>query len=553
MDLSETLLKKTVKDANLFASKMMIVLVIISFVCTLFYGSNFSADNTVASIRSTLLSLAIVSQIIVLLVAVLVLYYKGEGRGFPHIIAFCLILMAVACSFSLRTVIWPLFIFCVVYSIRYSNYRYTCFLGIICTILIVAQTFLLIPFGFATGSINMNYVALSEDTVLSVKGELNGLYDAVTQQGNINMKLLYLQAFFDLIGPLVAYGFISIVFSFIARYNERKIKNQINDLESINEFQIITQEAGIELWHIQLPNDNDPQLHVSERLLEFLMIETLDDFTERDVYKYWFSHIKGSSVSSVLNFFEELQTKGKSEITYVWCHPQRGEIFVRWGGYSEKNGNNGYIFRGYHLDVNDIVTSEIKQKQMLRDALEEAEKQRQMFEDALEKYKKADTDRRTDFLTGLRNRQDMFELLQEALNGVVKNITSMFMMDIDNFKMLNDTYGHGTGDECLKKIGAALLKYGKKNNMYFFRYGGEEMLGISFKTKKTPATIAEELVELVRDLKIKRTDVKTGCVTISVGYTTDNRRYEKMIDKADTAMYTAKKLGKNRAICFEEL
>ena len=79
------------------------------------------------------------------------------------------------------------------------------------------------------------------------------------------------------------------------------------------------------------------------------------------------------------------------------------------------------------------------------------------------------------------------------------------------------------------------------------------MLGISFKTKKTPATIAEELVELVRDLKIKRTDVKTGCVTISVGYTTDNRRYEKMIDKADTAMYTAKKLGKNRAICFEEL
>ena len=553
MDLSESLFKKNIRDANIFASKMMIVLVIISFVCTIFYGSNFSANQTDASVRTMLLILALIPETIVLLVGILVMSKKGEGKLIPYVIAFCLILLAVFGSMSLREIIWPLFIFCVAYSIRYCNHKFTITLGIICMVIIVAETLLLIPFGFATGYLNMNLVELAEDANLPVKAEYYGLFNAVTQYGKINEGLLYEEAIIDIIGPLGIFAFITVVFGYVAKYNERKVKTQINDLESIYEFQMITEEAGIELWSIQTPNDNDPQMHVSEKLLSFLMIEELEDFTERDIYKYWFSHIKGSSVSSVLNFFEEMQTKGKSEITYVWCHPQRGEVFVRWGGYSEKNGNNGYIFRGYHLDVNDTVTSDIKQKQMLRDALEEAKKQRKMFEDALEKYKKADNDRRTDFLTGLRNRQDMFELLQDALNGVVKNITSMFLMDIDNFKMLNDTYGHGTGDECLKKIGAALLKYGKKNNMYFFRYGGEEMLGISFKNKKTPATIADDLVNLVRDLKIKRTDVPTGCVTISVGYTSDNRRYEKMIDKADTAMYSAKKLGKNRAVCFEDL
>ena len=129
----------------------------------------------------------------------------------------------------------------------------------------------------------------------------------------------------------------------------------------------------------------------------------------------------------------------------------------------------------------------------------------------------------------------------------------MFMMDIDNFKMLNDHYGHVRGDECLKKIGEALNAYAKANDMYFFRYGGEEMLGISFGDSKTPDEIAQELVTLIYDLQFKRDDVETGVVTVSLGYTSDNSHYEKMIDKADNAMYRAKSNGKNRAVCFENM
>ena len=69
---------------------------------------------------------------------------------------------------------------------------------------------------------------------------------------------------------------------------------------------------------------------------------------------------------------------------------------------------------------------------MLADALEETRKQKELLQEALDNYKQADYDRRRDFLTGLRNRQDMFEMLNDSLSDVRNNISAMFMMDIDN-------------------------------------------------------------------------------------------------------------------------
>jgi len=213
------------------------------------------------------------------------------------------------------------------------------------------------------------------------------------------------------------------------------------------------------------------------------------------------------------------------------------------------------------LEEITILNSELAQRQtQLEKYAEEQDKQvkeiselNRRLKTVLDNYKEADYDRRRDFLTGLRNRQDMFELLQDVLSGKRENITSMFMMDIDNFKMLNDHYGHEYGDDCLKKLGAILNEYGEKNEIKFYRYGGEEILGICFNKQEKAITIAEELLQIVRDQKIKREDVPLGIVTISLGYTTDNRRYEKMVDQADKAMYQAKENGKNRSFCFEDM
>jgi len=193
-----------------------------------------------------------------------------------------------------------------------------------------------------------------------------------------------------------------------------------------------------------------------------------------------------------------------------------------------------------------MIDEDIQNQKLLKES-REATKQ------AINDFKQADYDRRRDFLTGLRNRQDMFDLFNNSLCGKTEPIQSMYMIDIDDFKKMNDKYGHKAGDECLSKIGKALNIYGTQNGMLFYRYGGEEILGVSFDKKRSEKEIAEEIVKLISDLQIKRDDSIFGVVTVSLGYTINNNRYEKMIDKADEAMYKAKEAGKNRCVCFEEM
>ena len=334
---------------------------------------------------------------------------------------------------------------------------------------------------------------------------------------------------------------------------ERKRKQAFEALKNSKlEIDDIIASAGIGVWHIYLFDGEKPRLKASPKMLELLGIEN-ETLSEEELYDVWFNNIKKSSLPSVEASVKEMIENGFSENTYTWIHPKKGEVFVRCGGTSLKVEEKSFILRGYHSDVTHIVNAETKQKQLLEQALEEVKRQKTLLQEALDNYKEADYDRRRDFLTGLRNRQDMFEMLQDVLSGKRERIDAMFLMDIDDFKKLNDKYGHIYGDECLKKIGNALNEYSKSNDIYFYRYGGEEILGISFETEKNAKIIAKELVEIIRELNIKREDSKTGFVTISIGYTCNNKRYEKMIDKADAAMYKAKQQGKNQYVCFEEM
>jgi len=250
------------------------------------------------------------------------------------------------------------------------------------------------------------------------------------------------------------------------------------------------------------------------------------------------------------NALVDAYNSGKKEISLQ--HEQiifKGECHWMEGRLVFVDSNNGEINA---VCLSRVIDDEIKNKLILNDALENSKHQQTLLQEALDNYKQADYDRRRDFLTGLRNRQDMFDLFNDTLSGKRTQIKSMFMMDIDNFKNLNDRFGHTYGDECLQKIGKALIEYGEKNNMYFYRYGGEEMLGIRFDNIKKDKDIAEELVGLVYGLNLKRDDSEFGVVTVSLGYTSDNSRYEKMIDKADNAMYLAKRNGKNQAVCYDK-
>lgn len=319
---------------------------------------------------------------------------------------------------------------------------------------------------------------------------------------------------------------------------------------ALEETDSIIASAGVGIWKIVLFDGEKPRMSANHVMRELLGI-TDPDISGEEIYERWHSGIKPSFAGIVQNGVSDMINLGKAEITYSWSHPSLGEIFVRCGGTAQYIEGRGHILRGYHSDVTEITKAEARTKQRLADALEETRRQKRMLQQALDNYHQADYDRRTDYLTGLRSRQDLFELLNDSQSEKRERITAVYMMDIDNFKMLNDHYGHIAGDACLQRIGKALTDYGREHSVDFYRYGGEEMLGIGY--GGDAQSIAEGLVRLISGLNIERGDVDTGRVTVSLGYTADNKSVDGMIDMADKAMYHAKSHGKNHAACFEKL
>ncbi|MCR5723929.1 MAG: GGDEF domain-containing protein, partial [Treponema sp.] len=87
----------------------------------------------------------------------------------------------------------------------------------------------------------------------------------------------------------------------------------------------------------------------------------------------------------------------------------------------------------------------------------------------------------TDMLTNLQNRRSLFEYLATSAqrkNAKEASIGGFFMIDIDHFKIFNDTYGHQAGDSCLLQLGAAFLSWGAEHGFTFYRYGGEEFIAV---------------------------------------------------------------------------
>jgi diguanylate cyclase (GGDEF)-like protein len=157
-----------------------------------------------------------------------------------------------------------------------------------------------------------------------------------------------------------------------------------------------------------------------------------------------------------------------------------------------------------------------------------------------------------DPLTGLHNRRS----LDEYLNNVYPVCHHMMvaMMDIDNFKQFNDTYGHQKGDMVLKTVSNCILHACHRKGCYVARYGGEEFVIIDTKHKTADfASMLDEIRCDVYNRSIKHKNSPYGCVTISIGYARKNALddYQTIIENADQALYMSKATGKNRCLPYE--
>ncbi|MDF2721617.1 MAG: hypothetical protein K0Q59_1292 [Paenibacillus sp.] len=146
----------------------------------------------------------------------------------------------------------------------------------------------------------------------------------------------------------------------------------------------------------------------------------------------------------------------------------------------------------------------------------------------------------TDGLTGLYNRRYMVSKATQYLQHGYS--VALLFSDIDNFKKLNDTFGHDAGDEALKAV-AAILQEVSEPYGFAGRFGGEEMVVLV----TDPAADMGKFCENVR----ARIEAEAG-VTVSIGYCSSHAGItaEKLISQADEAMYKAKTTGKNKVVKY---
>ncbi len=162
----------------------------------------------------------------------------------------------------------------------------------------------------------------------------------------------------------------------------------------------------------------------------------------------------------------------------------------------------------------------------------------------------------TDPLTRIANRRMLWHDLERygrIARRYGKNL-SLIMLDIDNFKGINDTYGHVVGDEVLKKI-ASVLKTSVRESDTLYRYGGEEFAILCPETDKRGAY---ELAERIRN-KVKKTSVELQgdgliYVTVSLGvasFPDDTDDPQELLSVADISLYKAKREGKDKTAVLE--
>lgn len=277
-------------------------------------------------------------------------------------------------------------------------------------------------------------------------------------------------------------------------------------------YQVVLTRSGAEAWKV-LQQERAPELVIMDWMMpeiDGVELSRRLRHEQRDYYRY------------------VLLITGKSEKQDV--------------GYALESGADDYLVKPFNSDELSARLTVANRILSLQDHLIRAGES--LFDQATK-----------DALTGLWNRAALLDLFQRELDRASRSkaSTGLLILDLDNFKTVNDAYGHLTGDLVLKEI-AGRLKQAVRSYDLVGRYGGEEFL-IVF-----PGCNRDELLRIAEKIRLSvaRKPVLAGThgipITLSIGATTitsGDSSAENMIAAADVALYRAKNTGRNRSVLYD--
>ncbi|WP_419420165.1 EAL domain-containing protein [Legionella sp. D16C41] len=225
----------------------------------------------------------------------------------------------------------------------------------------------------------------------------------------------------------------------------------------------------------------------------------------------------GEFLTMILNFCRQAKTKSIKEIKLT-----NGQVFELYTHRFSQDGNDDN--QGVVLSVRDITERKHLEEELLHLATHDA-------------------------LTGLPNRIILMDRLQQAINYAKRNnfLVGVLMLDLDNFKHINDTLGHKAGDELLNLVSLKMQNCFRESDTVT-RFGGDEFIIVlsNYLNLENFSVLAQQLKEifntafLINDYPVR----VTGSIGISI-YPLDGETPEELLKNADTALYHAKEIGKN--------
>ena len=212
-------------------------------------------------------------------------------------------------------------------------------------------------------------------------------------------------------------------------------------------------------------------------------------------------------------------------------------------------GANDYLLKDENIEDTFIVSI---QRTWERYQLEQ--ERRILLADLEQKNKELERLSFLDGLTGVANRRHFDKVFEQEWRRCLRERLplGMIIVDIDYFKLFNDTYGHQEGDECLKKVAQALNVSLLRPADFIARYGGEEFVAVLPNVDfNGTEEVAHRMIDSIRGLNILHSASKIkDRVTVSIGITVTvpdrDVEHKTLIEKADNALYRAKEKGRNQ-------
>jgi diguanylate cyclase (GGDEF)-like protein len=290
--------------------------------------------------------------------------------------------------------------------------------------------------------------------------------------------------------------------------SRRKLKKFLEDMK----YEVISCKDGLDAWEV-IQSENAPNLLI----LDWMMPEM-----------------------SGLEICRRVRQQAREPYTYILLLTSKNE--------------DEDIVTGMEAGADDYITKPFNQNE-LRVRLSAGRRIVEMNKELLDTRDALRKKVIYDDLTGLHNRYYMSEILENEYSRALRHQTdlSCLLLDIDYFKIINDTFGHAFGDLVLREFSAS-LKLGARKYDFVFRYGGEEFMVLLPNTSIEGAQSVAEKIRAICESKTYTDGTNSTITTVSVGVASLKHHQpsesKELIAFADKALYRSKAEGRNRVSVY---